>query len=142
MVPAELGIISRPFYLNMIGEKQKKKIETEVGILQEQLNLQLWKISVEFLNQNDPQDEKMYAEMVANAPYLEAKIRIYPYFFKNKEWEIQREMLIHEMCHVVLAPFKFIAENRFTNRDEFSDVNEKITTHIERIILKHVKISK
>ena len=116
-------------------EETKEKIKNELARLQDELNLLHWKIQIAW-EKYEHQDGAL-AETRPNVPYCDVVISIYPAFEnKSRNWEDQKSILRHELCHVVLAPFVHVANERFVDKETFMDVHELVTSQLEKIITR------
>lgn len=122
--------------IHMISENNKKRIIKEIRSLQELLNLQQWKIVLEW--SDEIRENRCLAETRPNTAYRDVVIAIFQPFEDEikKSWSDAKRVLLHEMVHVVLAPLVHTANERFVDRDSFMDSHELVTSQVEKIISK------
>jgi len=115
-------------------EGKKEKIKNEIARLQDELNLLHWSIRIVW-EERENQDGAL-AETRPNVPYCNVDISIFPAFEKDENWENQKSILRHELCHIVLAPLVHVANERFVNKETFMEVHELVTSQLEKIITR------
>lgn len=113
----------------------KEQAEEKFQKIISTLKLNHWKLTLEFCD-NGSYDETDYgitnAAAHINATYLEATIKLFPSFLKKNEGE-QELILIHELIHCIIEPFKDIIFE-LDSETNHSVLNEQITSHLSHII--------
>lgn len=105
--------------------------------LQEKMLLSHWQINT-YISEVDCEDNpEADAKCDTEIDYLTAELTLYPRFFKVSKPE-QRQTLIHEMIHMILAEYKqkmIMAKNGLQIFDsEINRLDEQAVSHLERII--------
>lgn len=77
------------------------------------------------------------ASIEVDERYQTIDINLYPIFF-TKNLDIQRKILLHEMCHILNTPLQSAAESLLAGKlitdDMISEASEKATSRMENII--------
>lgn len=76
----------------------------------------------------------------SNVRYLNSTIWIWEYTYelwkanpKDKELDLA---LVHELCHILIAPLCDLAGERFASEDKLGELNDQLSESIARIIMK------
>lgn len=82
-------------------------------------------------------DGDLACEITYEEDYQRITIKIFPCFFTNN-FQDQRKMILHELCHTITIPSKRLAddllEGKLKTKDEIRDINERTTSQIENIL--------
>lgn len=86
-----------------------------------------------------PEHDKGYMRSALRYPYLDARIEYGPEAVRDWEGDRQRETeaaVVHEFCHFLTDPLYCKATSRYVSKDEIEDERERLTDHIQRIVLQ------
>lgn len=83
------------------------------------------------------EDEKYLMSIKCTYPYLDPTL----YYSKESEelWkkgELKKDIILHELCHIITDKLYCKAISRFVSRDEIEDERENLTDTISAIIRK------
>lgn len=116
----------------------RKRLKERTLYWQKKLGLETWKIDIEFDEKEFPEDgdgwETTAAVVRSNSTYKFATV----YYNPKKLHVIEDSTIIHELLHVVSAPFtNFVHDNLPQSKQERARYHkEQMTTDLERIITK------
>ncbi len=107
----------------------KEWIEKQIKFYKPYLGINLSKISVE-------KDSKIqYLCINCNYPYLDGIIYFSDEALKDwKNGKTTRNMVLHELCHMILAPIQEKAQSRYLTEETLKDEIERLTDTIANII--------
>jgi len=126
-------------------EKYRKFVEEEVARIQEELNLQNWRINIHHVKyikpyEHIPSKGGYTAEVEADHVYLEADV------FLSKKAEAKYhespvyflQDLYHELIHILIDPIANFAEQRVPKKDrtELLNLEERLTQVLSIVIHK------
>lgn len=107
-----------------------------------ELRVQQWNVGIEYKHEDKEQEDPLNhvcASIVVNRRYLEAVVSIYPYLVKKyvtkkyNEDEV-RQVVAHEISHLVTEHFYHVATAPYRDQGEMHDAWETCTTVIGRLI--------
>jgi len=119
--------------------KNKTKKDFEKWILKQvdyykfSLGLDLNKITVK-------EDNVEYFGMGCSYPYLDSEIKYSQNAFED--WTkgiVKKDIVLHELCHVITDPFYVKAISRYLGKQEIEDEREKLTDTVSAIIRRLIK---
>jgi len=114
---------------------RKKFVSEQVGRLKKLFFLDGWTIHINYFKDNQGEAA---AKMTTEWNYRRATLSIYPRFWDESEDE-QKDILVHEFCHVLVAqPFLIIdnlREGYAFSENQIEDIHEHVTSWIAQIIL-------
>jgi hypothetical protein len=120
-------------------EKKSRKqfVNKEIDLLKDRFYLQGWTFSTDHFKFPNQQNEGVAAEVNTDYKYRRIILRIYPPFWAENEEE-RKNILLHEMCHVLTEPiFDLLMRSQkgmIVLEDEKDRVNEHVTCWIQNII--------
>lgn len=118
------------------ASKDHQWVKDTVEKLKPMMFLGHWDIILKF-EEKDDDSNPIYAEAISHTKYYEATLKFYPRFFE-KDKDTRVNIIVHELCHVVLSSMKKHIEGGqsgyLVTPEEISTINEQTTTHFERII--------
>ncbi len=121
--------------------KTRDKFVTDIlNVWKPRLLLQGWAVSYEFKEKDHPTSKDMdtFATISINSKYTEAKINIYPAFWK-KPIAYRKSTLIHEMAHMATEAVRdalIKAMNKKVITTEMMEtLSEGITEYIAKIMV-------
>jgi len=81
--------------------KERKEVQRLINKWRPRLFLGEWYINLEYPTEDCSHKDgyNTIADINTDTVYLNAKIRIYPAFFR-KEKRVQEETIVHELCHI------------------------------------------
>ncbi len=93
------------------------------------LNVSNQRIKVEF------NDKTSFLEITCTYPYLEPTIRFSDSAFKEwAEGKMERDRILHELCHMITDPLYSKAVDRYVGKNEIEDERERLTDTMTVII--------
>lgn len=96
-----------------------------------------WEKTISFEKENNSENRHTAATITPNEKYQRLKITIFPEFFTCSRNE-QRKILLHELCHILVAPMLINTDDLFNGKvvtdDQITFAHERVTTSIENIL--------
>ena len=130
--------------------KFKQLVDLAIRDAAWELSVEHYSISFDFPAKNDRRDSSGYGRSAASTSvgrrYLRARVSIYPWFveaWKNKEYTDQyvREVIFHEVAHVVTQHLYELAIATYRDEGEMVDAWESLTTSVGRLAHRLAKLS-
>lgn len=112
-----------------------------VGKIATNLNLQEWRIEVYFDDADD--EENATAWTCVDSRYLVSHIHFTPVaeaMWKDGEYGILRECLVHEVMHIFLNPLHEFAKKSASpvTENQLTDTLEQTTQRLTRVVMAHL----
>ena len=104
-------------------------IHEQVLFYSKPLNVANQKIKVEF------NEKTNFLEITCTYPYLEPTIRFSEKAFGEwSEGKMERDRILHELCHMITDPLYVKAIERYVGKNEIEDERERLTDTLTVII--------
>lgn len=102
---------------------------------QDILNLNNWQIRT--YNCYDDKVDYAMATWFVNGGYTAVTLRAYKDYFgqyTGKNWQTINRMVIHELTHILVRDFSYQAHNRYANKEQLDDLEERLCDNVSVII--------
>ena len=121
-------------------KKTEQVIKKHFDKLVTHLNLQDWKIRLDYMDGDCFKNEMVAMDNTIDLSYLRSTIRIYPVMEENTK-EVILETICHELCHVITEPMYSLCRGVVSpmQHEWVEEMREQETERICRIALKNFK---
>jgi len=119
-------------------KKTEQVIKKHFDKLVTHLNLQDWKIRLDYMDGDCFRNEMVAMDNTIDLSYLRSTIRIYPVIEENTKEEIL-ETICHELCHIITEPMYSLCRGVVSpmQYEWVEEMREQETERICRIALKN-----
>jgi hypothetical protein len=127
---------------------QEAKISRLLNRWKPRLMLDNWAILTEFADEDrkeTAEGDHLLAQIVTNPVYTEARITIYPIFFKEPYGQ-QVSTLVHELCHIhthnVRGSLDTLAKHKLMSQKHANEISEAVTEQMSKMLIRSYKRGK
>lgn len=118
-------------------KKQKDRVKALASVFDGFFSIKSFERSFVWMNEDNGDGSGVAADISIDFEYQRVTIRVYPAFWKE-DIDIQRKMILHEFCHILVARLQHLTEDllagKLRTEDEKKKVVEECTSRITHLL--------